>query len=772
MAAPTQEELKRAERLLAIEKSLSDSARDQRDLLTEINAELGKRESQLNVAKKQYSSLRDISNEILRNEESETKLTKENLDKLKSKAQTNLDYLNESAKKLYEEKGIRGEINAGMVERLKYLEKITPEEEALLRAAADGFEIENATLALINKRIKTTENLNKATGITGDFLKISENLLEKIGAKNLQKPFEAAQKAAEKKAVALGISDTKTASISDKFKILGASIKGFSSGLLKAFSDPLVIVTSIVGVFSMLIKSALEVDKHTTDMAKNIGISKDGAHILQKNFMLAGHNAGLYNKNLNGALFTIHSQIEATNQLNESLGTAGLFTEKQLADQVFLTKQIGLEVETATKLQHLAELQHTNAEQVTNEIANQVVKFRQETGVALNLKKVMTDVTKVSGQLSANLGNDPKRIAAAVMQAQKLGITLEQSKNISDSLLNFESSIQNELEAELLTGKSLNFERARGLALQGKTSEAAADLLAQVGGLDEFQKMNVIQQESIAKSIGMTADGMADAYKQAELLEGSGFATKKAFEEQAKLAAQQGKLEEFQAQVRQAANGEELVAQAAQIGAQEKFQLAVEKLKETFAEIASGPLLHIINRFAKFVSEADNLKSIFKSIAIIIGVSIAGGLAKTVIQLGIAAVQAGIMGVGAATTAASITFGLGAVAIISALSSIMGAFNSAAEDAKTTPLDDGVISPSGGLLISGPKGSFISDPSDKLLLSPDADKLVGGGGGGITKADLDAIINRPIIVNVQANTDTLLRLQTAQSQNSSNNLFA
>ena len=152
--------------------------------------------------------------------------------------------------------------------------------------------------AAVHRRIKTTENLNKATGITGDFLKISENLLEKIGAKNLQKPFEAAQKAAEKKAVALGISDTKTASISDKFKILGASIKGFSSGLLKAFSDPLVIVTSIVGVFSMLIKSALEVDKHTTDMAKNIGISKDGAHILQKNFMLAGHNAGLYNKNL------------------------------------------------------------------------------------------------------------------------------------------------------------------------------------------------------------------------------------------------------------------------------------------------------------------------------------------------------------------------------------------------------------------------------------------------------------------------------------------
>ena len=607
MPPPTAEEVKRAERLLAIERSLSDAARDQRDLLREISTELGGQEKALTTAKKQYSSLRDISNEILRNEESETKLTKEQLDKLQAKSKTNLDYLKESAKRLYTEKGVRGEINTGMVDRLKFLNKISSEEEALLRAAADGFAVEEETLKLIDARIKKTENLNKATGITGDFLKISETLLEKIGAKNLQKPFEAARKAAEKKAEALGVSEKKTASIVDKFKILGASIGGFASGLTKAFSDPLAIVTSIVGVFGMMVKAALEVDKRVTDMAKNLGISKDGAHALQKNFMLAGYNAEQYNKNLNGALFTIQSQIEATNQLNEGLGTAGLFTEKQLADQVVLTKQMGLEAETATQLQQLSMLQGKSAEKITNEIGDQVVKFRQETGIALNFRKIMTEVTKVSGTLSANLGNDPKRIAAAVIQAQKLGITLEQSRKISSSLLDFESSIQNELEAELLTGKSLNFERARALALQGKTTEAAADLLEQVGGLSEFQKLNVIQQDAIAKSIGMSADEMADAYKQQELLRGTAFATKAAFEEQAKLAAQQGKLEEFMASVKGAANGEELARQAAQIGAQEKFQAAIEKLKETFTEIAGGPLLQMVEKFANFVSNAENL---------------------------------------------------------------------------------------------------------------------------------------------------------------------
>ena len=774
MPPPTAEEVKRAERLLAIEQSLADAARDQRDILKEISNELGGQEKSLTTAKKQYSSLRDISNEILRNEESETKLTKEQLDKLKSKARTNLDELITSAKKLANEKGI---VDIAGV-NLKFRKDLKTEEIALLQAYKDGFTIEEETVALIEDRVKKTENLNKATGATGDFLRISENLLEKIGAKNLQKPFEAARKAAEAKAVALGVSENKTASIADKFKILGASISGFAGGLTKAFSDPLVIVTSIVGIFGMMVKAALEVDKHMTSMAKNLGISKDGAHILQKNFMIAGYNAGQYNKNLNGALFTIHSQIEATNSLNEGLGTAGLFTEKQLADHVVLTKQMGLEAETATKLEQLAGLQGKSAEKVTNEIGDQVVKFRQETGIALNFKKIMTEVTKVSGTLSANLGNDPKRIAAAVIQAQKLGISLEQSKKISSSLLDFESSITNELEAELLTGKNLNYEKARALALQGKTTEAASELLGQLGGLDEFQKLNVIQQDAIAKSIGMSADELADSYKQQELLKGTAFATKAAFEEQARLAAKQGKLDEFMASVKQASNGEELAAQAAQIGAQEKFQAAVEKLKETFTEIAGGPMLHMIEKFANFISNAENLKGIFSAIekiisaiVILVGGKLVLGLTKAVVQLGIAAVEAGIMGAGAATAASAATFGLGAIAIIAAVSSIMGTFDSITSDMEAKKVGDAAISPSGGLLISGPKGSFITDPADQVVAVPNAASMIGGG-GGITKADLDAIANRPISVNVQANTDTLLRLNTVQSQYGAPNSFA
>ena len=92
-------------------------------------------------------------------------------------------------------------------------------------------------------------------------------------------------------------------------------------------------------------------------------------------------------------------------------------------------------------------------------------------------------------------------------------MTLEQTKNISSKLLNFEDSISAELEAELLTGQDLNLERARYLALMGDSAGAAEELMKNLGpnGLEKFQKMNVIQQEAYARALGMSADELADS---------------------------------------------------------------------------------------------------------------------------------------------------------------------------------------------------------------------------------------------------------------------
>ena len=129
----------------------------------------------------------------------------------------------------------------------------------------------------------------------------------------------------------------------------------------------------------------------------------------------------------------------------------------------------------------------------------------------------MAEAAKVSGQLAANLGNNPTQIVKAVTQAKALGTTLEQVKNQGEALLNFETSLENELKAELLTGKQLNLERARAAALTGDQVALAEELNKNVGSLEEFQGMNVLQQKALAEAGGLTADELADQLRKQKL---------------------------------------------------------------------------------------------------------------------------------------------------------------------------------------------------------------------------------------------------------------
>ena len=90
---------------------------------------------------------------------------------------------------------------------------------------------------------------------------------------------------------------------------------------------------------------------------------------------------------------------------------------------------------------------------------------------------------------------------------------MSQLEKTADSLLDFESSIANEMEAELLTGMDLNLEDARRYALNNDMAGLAGEIAKQGITSAKFGEMNRIQQESIAKSLGMSADELADSLK-------------------------------------------------------------------------------------------------------------------------------------------------------------------------------------------------------------------------------------------------------------------
>jgi hypothetical protein len=438
----------------------------------------------------------------------------------------------------------------------------------------------------------------------------------------------------------------------------------------KIFSSLTTQLTAFGFSFNAIFSSLMEYDKIITNTSKELGISKDGTRALARNLESASVYAHDINKNAIGTVASIKNQLAAQQEINDALGTSSLLDDKARIDQVVLTKQMGLQAGEAANLYKLGKLNNTTAMKATEAVFDQVIGARQTLGIQLDHKKVLQDVVKVSGQLAVQYQNNPELIAKAVVQTKALGLELQQTSKMADSLLNFENSISNELKAELLTGKALNLEKARELALRGDSAAAAKELMDNVGGLSEFQELNVLQQRSLADAIGLGVDELSNALVQQKMLEGTAFTTTKQFEEAAKQAALRGESEEFIAGLKQSANSEELIAQATQISNQEKFNSTVEKLKETLSAILDGPFGNLLDGFANLLSKAWALKTVLTIIGTILTVQIAAGFAsaiKDVVKL-IAklAVSAGL----AVTTNSFMTFGAGVAVALAAASGV------------------------------------------------------------------------------------------------------
>jgi hypothetical protein len=95
-------------------------------------------------------------------------------------------------------------------------------------------------------------------------------------------------------------------------------------------------------------------------------------------------------------------------------------------------------------------------------------------------------------------------LARAAVEAAKIGGELKTVLEAADSLLKFESSLTAQFKAQVLTGKQINTETARRLALEGDIAGLTAEIQDIVRGIGDIQSLNVIERESIAAAIGIS----------------------------------------------------------------------------------------------------------------------------------------------------------------------------------------------------------------------------------------------------------------------------
>ena len=291
---------------------------------------------------------------------------------------------------------------------------------------------------------------------------------------------------------------SKTPNLSEKLK-LEAQAQDSIDNFRDKISETSALLSSKkargVAAIGAAVKLMTDFANKALEVRQSLGTSAVDSARLAGNIKVAGLAAKAVGGNSQEAEAAVLSIAEEFGSIsNISLGVS-----KQLG---VVTGQFGLSGANAGKL--LKSLQSINGASLeTNlNLISATGELARAEGVAP--AQVLNDIAGDTENFAKFAKDGGRNIAAAAIEARKLGLALGTVAGIAENLLDFESSIEAQLEASLLLGRQINLDKARELALTGDLEGLAKEVKNQVGSQAEFEAMNVIQRQSLAKAIGVS----------------------------------------------------------------------------------------------------------------------------------------------------------------------------------------------------------------------------------------------------------------------------
>ena len=387
------------------------------------------------------------------------------------------------------------------------------------------------------------------------------------------------------------------------FKILGSGIKGVFEGIEKA-SVILGLVAAAKKIFDFIKDAMFAASERTTQLAKNLMLGKDEARAIYNNLKSSKIEIdSIYN--------TTKDVTEAYTELTNLTEFSVMASKEMVETQIILTKNLGLSKEEALGVQEAFAANNLEATKGKDIVYDQIAAFDRQNKLVTTGKQIFSDIAKTSKLIQINFNGNLGTLVKTTLEAKKIGLSLDQVSKIGNSLLNFEQSISSELEAELLTGKDLNLEKARLYALNHDIAGLTQEISKQGITQEKFAAMNVLQQDAIAGALGMSAEEMGDMlYKQKVINSVAGDRIKK-LRQEAELAERSGRIQDAINLSNKAAALEQGILSGKSYGeaeratsAQDNFNKALEQAKEIFSDFIDGDYLENLAQSLKSLTDS------------------------------------------------------------------------------------------------------------------------------------------------------------------------
>jgi transcriptional regulator with XRE-family HTH domain len=263
---------------------------------------------------------------------------------------------------------------------------------------------------------------------------------------------------------------------------------------MKAGLGPLALMG---GLLILAIKSFTDLDDAAAEFRKQTGLTnsettkiRDDANQIVQQYAKLGVEA--------------KDVFDTMSGLKNEFSDVANFSKETVAAITVLNKNFGVSADVSAKVQATFEQIGGLSSETAANVQLQVAQMSKLAGVAP--AKVFKDIAENAEAASTLFKGDLNALTKNAVQARRMGSSLKEQVDLSEKLLDFESGIEQELKAATFVGGQFNLSRARGLAMEGKTAEAAEETLKQIQRSGDFRKKDYFTQRELAKASGMTVE--------------------------------------------------------------------------------------------------------------------------------------------------------------------------------------------------------------------------------------------------------------------------
>jgi len=293
------------------------------------------------------------------------------------------------------------------------------------------------------------------------------------------------------------------------------TIRGFTPALernnriFNAFKNVLGDAVSSMGEFGKLlsgtvptwkdiivkgVKMYFEFDKAAFTLRKSFGFLRGDFDVLEKNVKtLAIDLADLG--------VTFDNVVAATTAIGKEFNALVAVNKDLVKDVSVLSAQLGIsEAESAKFLKSISSISRGTAASQKGMIG---FTKAMANAAGVPLPEIMKEIADATDDVRIYTGSSVVNLIKGTVEARQMGTTFQKMADTAKKLLDFNASINSEIEASVLLGTNITFQRARELAYRKDILGANREILKIAKSMN-FDAMDPFQAQAFADASGKT----------------------------------------------------------------------------------------------------------------------------------------------------------------------------------------------------------------------------------------------------------------------------